>query len=669
MKRLVALLILVIPIAFSQTRWDSLVEEARERGEIVLNFEGVNIKELARFMGEITGKNVLVDPAVSGKMSLVFSKPLDVKEAWDVFTSALAMQGLGVVEDGEVVRIMPVNEAVSVAKIKRKPSKGELSVLVFNLKYAEAQTVMNSVRPFLSPFARVNFHGPSNTLIVADLGENIEKLKSILRNLDSREAQGSIRVYRLRYLSAQEAVRLITPLNAVFAKRFGTSLIVSSSKEANAVVVFTTLEGHRLIERVISELDVEGVLPKQRSFYIIPLEFISAEELSETFRTLFGGGRSPATAPRRAEQRYTKPRQRVQGKAGQPRPVQKQSRPSNSASRALEFISVGKDMKIGFDRGTNSVILYATREEYESIKKLISELDVRRKQVLIATTVVEASTKSLLDIGVRWQILGNRGGASFRGSSLTDIYSSFLSGSFLIGVFSDSGRTINVGGAEFFFPDLVLLFSLLESGSGFNIVSNPRVLTLDNQPAVIKVGQVIPYAEGVKFDINGQPIITYDYKEVGLELNVTPRISGDNLRLTINLNLEEIIDFVTNQIGATSYTVPVTSNREVNSDVVVENGQTVILGGLVSTKTLKTIEGVPGLWRLPIMGRLFRRDVRQEDKTTLFIFITPYIISSPEELAKITQEHRRLAEEIKRMLEERQKSQEEEFEEDEEDFY
>jgi general secretion pathway protein D len=325
-------------------------------------------------------------------------------------------------------------------------------------------------------------------------------------------------------------------------------------------------------------------------------------------------------------------------------------------------------MKIGFDRGTNSVIIYATKNEYENLKKLIDQLDIRRRQVLIAATIVEASTKSLLDIGVRWQVLGKRGGASFRGSSLSNIYSSFLSGSFLMGVFSDVGRSVTIGDTSFFFPDLVLLFSLLETGSGFNIVSNPRVLTLDNQPAVIKVGQVVPYAEGVKFDINGQPIITYDYKEVGLELNVTPRISGDNLRLTIDLTLEEIIDFVTNEIGATSYTVPVTSNRSVNSDVVIENGQTVILGGLVSTKTLKSMEGVPGLWRIPILGRLFRRDVEQRDKTTLFIFITPYVISSPEELSRITEEHRKISERIKKLIEDRKKEEDKESEEDE-DYY
>ncbi len=667
MKRAVLIILLVVSSLFAQEIWEDLVAEAKAKGEVILNFQNADINELAQFMGELLNKNIVVDPAVRGKMSLVFSKPLKIREAWDVFTSALFMQGYGVVEDDKVVKILPLNEAVSVAQVKGKPAKGELAVLVFNLKHTEAQTVMNSIRPFLSSFARVSVHTPSNSIIIADVGENIRKARKILSRLDRSEAEGEVRIYKLKYLSVKDAVRLISPLNTAFSKRFGSPMVVASSQEANALVVFTTKEGHSIVSEIISKVDTENVLSEQRSFYIIPLSFISAEELAQTLQNLMTGRKtSPPTRiyPQRQQTQRPQTTAQTSNRGRRVRP-QRQTQPLQP--QPISFITTKEGMKIGFDRGTNSVILYATRSEYESIKELISKLDVRRKQVLIAATVVEASTKSLLDIGIRWQILGKRGGASFRGSSLTDIYSSFLSGNFLIGAFSDVGRTITISGTNFFFPDLVLLFSLLETGSGFNIVSNPKVLTLDNQPAVIKVGQVIPYAEGVKFDINGQPIITYDYKEVGLELNVTPRVSGNNLRLTISLNLEEIIDFVTNQIGTTSYTVPVTSNREVNSDVVVENGQTIILGGLVSTKTLKAIEGVPGLWKVPIVGRLFRRDVRQEDKTTLFIFITPYVISSPEELAKITEEHRKLSEEIRKRLEEKKKQ--EEQEEDEEDFY
>ena len=663
MKRILLPLFLALGLLFAQETAgiEDLAKEAKKKGEVVLNFQNTDIKELALFMEELLGKNIVVDPAVRGKVTLVFSRPLKLKEAWDVFTSALFMQGYGVVEGKKTVKILPVNEAVTVAKLKRKPSKGELAVLVYNLRFTDAQTVMNSVRPFLSPFARVSVHNPSNSIIIADVGENIEKAKKILSRLDRSEVEGEVRVYRLKYLSSKEAVRIVAPLNAVFSKRFGTPLVVSSSDEANALVVFAPRSAHEAIGEILSEMDTEDVVSEARSFYIIPLKFISAEELADSLQSLLGGGRK-----RQVWRAVPKPASRRPQPQRKPPQMRKRAQKRAPQVKKISFITTKEGMRVGFDRGTNSVIVYGTKSEYESLKKLIAQLDVRRKQVLIAATIVEASTKSLLDIGVRWQILGTHGGASFRGTSLSNIYSSFASGNFLMGVFSDVGRTVTVGDTTFFFPDLVLLFSLLESGSGFNIVSNPKVLTLDNQPAVIKVGQVVPYAEGVKFDINGQPIITYDYKEVGLELDVTPRISGNNLRLTIGLSLEEIVDFVTNEIGTTSYTVPVTSNREVNSDVVIENGQTVILGGLVSTKTLKTMEGVPGLWKIPILGRLFRRDVKQKDKTTLFIFITPYVISSPEELSKITEEHRRLSEKIKKLLEERKKKEEEE---EDEDFY
>ncbi len=667
MRRALLLFLLVLKVALpvETSLLEEKIVEAKKKGEVILNFQNTDINELALFMGELTGRNVVVDPAVRGKMTLVFSKPLKIKEAWDLFTSALFMQGYGVVEEEKIVKIMPLNEAISVAKFKEKPAGGELAVLVFNLRYTDAQTAMNSVRPFLSPFARVTVHNPSNSLIVADVGENIAKARTILSGIDREEIEAEVRVYKLKHLTAKDALRIVSPLNTMVSKRFGAPMVVTSSQEANALVVFAPRAALNVVERILREVDTEEVLSEQRSFYIIPLRFISAEELSQSLRSLLGGTKGGGL--QQITQRFFRPppQPKAEGEkrqSGAARPA-----PKPAPDKTISFITTREGMKIGFDRGTNAVILYATRSEYEGLKELINRLDTRRRQVLIAATIVEASTRSLLDIGVRWQILGRRGGASFRGSSLTDIYSSFLSGNFLMGVFSDVGRTVQVGETSLFFPDLVLLFSLLETGSGFNIVSNPRVLTLDNQPAVIKVGQVIPYAEGVKFDINGQPIITYDYKEIGLELNVTPRISGENLRLTITLNLEEIIDFVTNQIGATSYTVPVTSNREINSDVVVENGQTVILGGLVSTKTLKTMEGVPGLWRIPLLGRLFRRDTEQRDKTTLFIFITPYIVSTPEELSRITEEHRRISEEIRRLLEKR--PQEEKEEEDEESYY
>jgi general secretion pathway protein D len=652
-----AVALLIFFISFSPA-----AEETR-KDEVILNFQNADVRDIAQFMAKITGKNIIVDSAVRGKITIEFSKPVSVKRAWDIFTSALSMHGFGAVEEKGVVKILPISEAITVAKVKRRPSEGELVVLVYNLRHTDAQTAMNAIRPFLSSFARVSVHMPSNSVILADVGENVEKAKRILSDLDREEIEAEVAVYKLKHLSARDAIRLITPLNTIIAKRFGLQLVVASSEEANSLVVFGPKGAHRFIEEIFKQIDTEEVVSEQRSFYIIPLKFVSAEEISESLQSLLGGRRAGGRTVVQTRRTYQRPTQKKPPAGRKPAQRQRAGK-TQPPTKPIPFITTKEGMKIGFDRGTNSVLLYATRTEYEGIKNLISKLDVRRKQVLIAATIVEASARKLLDIGIKWQVLGQYGGAAFGGSSLTDIYSSFLSGNFVLGAFSETGKTITIGTTTLFFPDLVLLFSLLETGTGFNIIANPKVLTLDNQPAIIKVGQVVPYAEGVKFDINGQPIITYDYKEVGLELKVTPRIAGDNLRVTIDLSLQEIIEFVKNQIGTTSYTVPVTSNREVNSDVVIENGQTIILGGLVSTKTLRTIEGIPGLSRIPILGRLFRRDFDQRDKTTLFIFITPYVVSSPEELSRITEEHRRIMEELKKRIEERKKQMEEEDEED-----
>ncbi|RME13299.1 MAG: type II secretion system protein GspD, partial [Aquificota bacterium] len=389
---------------------------------------------------------------------------------------------------------------------------------------------------------------------------------------------------------------------------------------------------------------------EDRSFYVLPLKFISAEELQRSLQSLLSGV-SPAVA-----QPSPAPQPQPQEIRGLETPLRREQTQQPRQPQPIPAIQTKEGLRIGFDRGTNSVLIYATPQEFEGLKSLIERLDVRRRQVLIAASVVEMSTSRALELGVRWQAIGSKGGGGFGVGSVQDLYSSILAGNFVLGFINNVGRTITIGGSTLFFPDLVLLFSLLEKGSGFNLISNPKVLTLDNQTAEIKVGQVVPFASGVKFDINGQPVITYDYKEVGLDLKITPTIAENNLRLMIGLQVQEIVDFIRPQVGQLSYAVPVTSNRQVNSDVVVENGQTIIIGGLVSTRSINSQEGVPGLKDVPLFGRLFRRDSQTEDKVSLFIFLTPYVVESPEELSKITEEHQKIAEELRRLMESQRKN-------------
>jgi len=624
-------------------------QEQRRTGKVFLNFQNADISLVVKFMSELTGKNIVLDPNVKGTITISSAKPVSIKQAWDLFVMSLTLQGYGVVEDKNFVRILPIAQAVPLAEPKRPTTSADVILYLYTAENTQAQQLQQAIQPFLSPFAKVGVHSQSNTLIVADIAKNIEKIKDILKELDSPQRSLKVKLYPLQKAKAENVLQSLQGVLSTLQQQTGAPSVATISKDANAIVVVAREDIQAIVEEIIKTIDQSTQITEDRSFYVIPLKFISAEELHKSLQSLLTGVASTVAQPTPQYQVQPVDIKGLETPLQKPKQLTPQPQP-------IPSIQTKEGMRIGFDRGTNSVLIYATPQEFENLKALIEKLDVRRRQVLIAASVVEMSTSKALDIGVRWQAFGSKGGAGFGVGSLQDIYSSMLTGNFVLGFINNVGKTITIGGVNLFFPDLVLLFSLLEKGTGFNLISNPKVLTLDNQPAEIKVGQVIPYASGVKFDINGQPVITYDYKEVGLDLKITPTIAENNLRLTINLQVQEIVDFIRPQVGQLSYAVPITSNRQVNSDVVVENGQTIIIGGLINNRTISTVEGVPGLKDIPLLGRLFRRDTKTEDKVSLFIFLTPYVIEKPEDLSKITQEHQKLADELRKLLEKQEKN-------------
>lgn len=653
MKRLMAVFLLLfffVP-AWSQDA-EAIQKQAQEQkrtGKVFLNFQNADISLVVKFMSELTGKNIVLGPNVKGTITISSAKPVSIKQTWDLFVMSLTLQGYGVVEDKNFVRILPIAQAVPLAEPKKPATSADVILYLYTAENTQAQQLQQAIQPFLSPFAKVGVHTQSNTLIVADIAKNIEKIKDILKELDSPQRSLKVKLYPLQKAKAENVLQSLQGVLSTLQQQTGAPSVATISKDANAIVVVAREDIQAIVEEIIKTIDQSTQTTEDRSFYVIPLKFISAEELHKSLQSLLTGVASTVAQPTPQYQVQTVDIKGLETPLQKPKQLTPQPQP-------IPSIQTKEGMRIGFDRGTNSVLIYATPQEFENLKALIEKLDVRRRQVLIAASVVEMSTSKALDIGVRWQAFGSKGGAGFGVGSLQDIYSSMLTGNFVLGFINNVGKTITIGGVNLFFPDLVLLFSLLEKGTGFNLISNPKVLTLDNQPAEIKVGQVIPYASGVKFDINGQPVITYDYKEVGLDLKITPTIAENNLRLTINLQVQEIVDFIRPQVGQLSYAVPITSNRQVNSDVVVENGQTIIIGGLINNRTISTVEGVPGLKDIPLLGRLFRRDTKTEDKVSLFIFLTPYVIEKPEDLSKITQEHQKLADELRKLLEKQEKN-------------
>jgi len=265
---------------------------------------------------------------------------------------------------------------------------------------------------------------------------------------------------------------------------------------------------------------------------------------------------------------------------------------------------------------------------------------------LVGLVVAEVSPRRLSRSGINWQALTSKGVlAGFgAGQSVEALIASLQTGEFVMGSIDPKTTSVDIGGRTVLFPNNYVLSTFLQDNADFNLLASPRLLTHNNKAADISVGRVIPFATGVKFDINGQPIVTFDYREVGLDVKITPHISqGQVVRLEVHQGLQEVVDFFRTGTGATAVSVPIVSKREVNTQVSLGDGQTLVIGGLVQKKTIASVRKIPGLGDIPLLGPLlFSRQEKTQEKTTLLMFITPHIVDSPQKLKDITKQYEQL---------------------------
>jgi len=596
----------------------NLSKEFRKTGKVYFNFEEIDLKTFTYFISSLTGNNIVVSTDIKGNISLIFSEPVSIKDAWNIYTAVLKSRNYSLIDRGSFYEVVSAAFSRNITPPVKKEMNisDELVTYVYKVKYGDITHILNILRSLKSPRGTVLSYNPSNIVVITDTQSNIKNLKNILLMIDTKSEGLKIKIYRLNYANSVEVKQALTSLFSDLNKR-GVVVKVFNMKSHNIVIVKTTEDLLKKIDNVIEKLDKPIENPSYRRFWTIYLKNSKAEDIAEIVNKLF------------ANITLLKPEIKRRNKKTGITPVSKEK------------------PKIVADKISNTIIIYANKNEYEAIKELIQDLDQEKKQVLVTALIAEVSEKALKEIGVRWQIFGTKGGAAFKGGvSKEGFYNLLGSSSFVAGVLSSSGTTLNIGGNNLFFPDLLFLFSLLERGTGFNIVSSPKILTMDNIEASINVSQVTPFAQSIKFDVNGNPIINYDYKEVGLILKVTPQISGKNVVMEIHQEVNEVIGFEKPQIGQISYVVPITSKRELKTTITVKNGKTIVLGGLVSKKTIKTMEGVPLLSSVPVIGNLFKYRSEDMNKTNLFIFITPFIIEKPEDLAKITDEHKKISEKL-----------------------
>ena len=587
---------------------------------VSIDFNNVDINVFIKFMSELTGTNFVVDQRVKGKVTIISPSKISLTEAYKVFESVLEVHGYTTVQSGEVVKIIPSPDARS-KNIETKlleestTPRDRVVTQLIPLKYADPIEIKRLFTPMVSKSSVILAYPPTNTLIVTDVYSNIKRLLRILKEIDITGIGRQVSVIPLEY---SDASKLVTLLSTVFKptgkKGKGAEqkpITMVADERTNTIVLLASEIDTLRIQKLISMIDKEAPRGKGK-IHVYYCKNATAEELAKVLQDLPGG---KTGAPK--------------GK-GKSAPV------------------VAGQVRISADKATNSLIIMADKDDYLVLEEVIQKLDIPRSMVYIEALIMEVDMDKSLDIGVDWSAFGKTsidgketafGGGFRRGLEIAP--DELLQGGLTMGLLTESvtiaGLTVN---------NISAIINAVKTDESFRILSTPQVLTTDNEEARITVGENRPYQTRSTTDVSGGTFESFEYRDVGKILKITPHVTeGRLVRMQINLEVTAI-DLAGTL--ATSTTQPVTLKRTVDTTVIVRDSQTIVIGGLIDDTTTINETKVPLLGDLPVLGWMFKDRSETKTKTNLYIFLTPRVIKNPAEAENVLQEKKGKMNEVRR---------------------
>jgi len=585
---------------------------------ISIDFNNVDIAVLIKFISDLTGKNMVVDQRVTGKVTIISPDKITVAAAYKVFESVLEVYGYTAIESGGLVKIMPLSEARtrSIETLMRESSGSSddrIVTQVIPLKYANAVLISRLFVPLISKSSVLMAYPPTNTLIVTDLHSNIQRLLRMIKAIDVSSSGQEISVFVLRYANSSQVVKL---LDSIFqtAARAGkedsdAGIRVFADDRTNALVVMAGVEHTQKIKNLIQELDKETPKgnEKMRVYY---LENAKAEDLVKVLQDM----------PRKSEG-------------------------GSEKDKAVAPPILSEKVKLTADKATNSLVIMAEKSEYAALEEIIRLLDIPRAMVYIECLIMEVNVNKDFNIGTEWIAMGTTSvagrdaafGGGFSGAgaypNVKDMISPLTGGvgalpnGFSLGILSE---TLNIGGIQF--PGLAAVVQAYKKDKDVNILSTPQILTTDNEEASIMVGKNVPYQTKSGSTGTFESFNTYEYRDVGITLKITPQISRDRLvRLNITQEVTKLDQTGSIAITNDAFNRPTTLKRTISTTVLVQDSNTVVIGGLIDDSLSLTEYKVPCIGDFPGMGWLFKSRAKNREKTNLFVFMTPHVISHPQE--------------------------------------
>jgi general secretion pathway protein D len=613
--------LLGVSLAAAQPAGPAASESRPAEQFVSIDFNNVDINLFIKFMSELTGTNFVVDNNVKGKVTIISPARISLDEAYRVFESVLEVNGFTTIKAGQVVKIVPAPEARTkniqtlLEQEKASPEDKVVTQLI-PLKFADPEEIKRLFTPLVSKNSVVLGYGPANTVIITDVQSNIQRLMKILRQIDQAGTGQQISVIPLQYADASKLVTLLTNLFKTTAparpQQPGSSekqpVIVADDRTSTIVMLASEVDTLR-IKQLIAMIDKETPRGKGK-INVYYCEHANAEDLAKVLQEIpsqqAGAGATGAPG----------------GAAGAP-------------ARGPTAVVLGK-VQINADKATNSLIIMADKEDYEVVEAVIKKLDIPRSMVYIESLIMEVNATKSLDLGVQWQLFDQTNvdnkntvyGGKFTGSAGALNPLNALGSGLAVGVLTEP---FTFGGITL--SNITAIINAVKTDDNFRILSTPQILTTDNEEARITVGENRPFQTRATTDVSGGTYESFEYRDVGKILKITPHVSeGRNVRLKLSLEVTSL-----NQLStvATTAVRPVTNKRTIDTTVLVQDNHTVVIGGLIDDQRTGSETKVPGLGDIPILGWLFRTKSDSDQKTNLYVFLTPRVVKSAEEADKL----------------------------------
>ena len=608
---------------------------------ITLNFVNADIESVARTLATLSNKNLVVDPRVKGTLNLSTELPVSPAEAWTQFLAALRLQGFAVVETQGLFKVVPEAEAKlqggSVQQIpnpsaaqgaSQGPSGGQVVTQIFKLNFEQANNLVPVLRPLISPNNTININPGNNSLVITDYADNLQRMARIIAALDVSNAS-DVEVVPLKHAIAVDLAPLVTrliepsttaatattPTPGQTGSDYKTTLL--AEPRSNALIVRAANPARlALVRALIDKLDQPGSSAPSGNIHVVYLKNADATKLAATLRAAVSGGSALTSTSTPISLANTPP-------IGSAPTGMTSSMGSTLGSSNISAATTGGQIQA--DTATNSLIITAPEPQYRQLRAVIDMLDQRRAQVMVESLIAEVNASKAQQIGIQWQsALGSTGVAGTSFGSTGNITSLSQGGTAAATAGISSGLNIgtvrNINGTNV----LSSLANFLQTNTDANILSTPNLLTLDNEEAKIVVGQNVPFLTGQYTSSNTatgavNPFQTIERKDVGLTLKVKPQISETG---TVKLTIFQEVS----SIGTSTTSGYITNKRSIESNVLVEDGAIVVLGGLLSDDYAGNKSQVPSLGDIPGLGWLFKSETRSRTKSNLMVFLRPVVV-------------------------------------------